>query len=250
MTGMSGFGYAQARIQARYGKRLPEAMWVQLSAVQTFQSYLEAARGTTLAPWVANLSSASDVHDVEHSMRGTLYTAIGELSRWVPRRWRGAVAWLHWLVYLPALRYLLEGASIPDWMREGHRLRSFLQDSVEGRARAIAAAGGEGLVRAWRRHEPMEDGWVSHWRALWPGDKAAPLEVLDELVELLVQHVRQFALGPPETAWQARRRLQVRLERLFRRQARQPATVFIYLALVALDLERLRNELVSRIVYA
>ncbi len=250
MRGPAHFGYAQARIQARYGKRLPEAVWLQLSAAQTFQSYLEAARGTALAPWVANLSSASDVHDVEHSIRGSLYTAIGELSHWVPEPWVDAVLWIHWLVYLPALRYLLEGASIPDWMHEGHRLRPFLQDSVEGRAQAIEAAGGDILVLAWRRGEPLEDGWVRRWRELWSGGYTAAVDLLDDLTEMFLQHVGRFPHRAPETAWQARRALQVQLERLFRRQAMQPAIVFIYLALVALDLERLRSELLSRIVFA
>ncbi len=249
MKGLAHFGYAQARIQARYGRRVPEAVWLQLSSAQTFESYLEAARATALAPWVSNLSGASDIHDVEHSMRGTLYTAIGELSRWVPEPWADAVLWLHWLVYLPALRYLLEGASIPNWMYEGHRLRPFLQDSVEGRAQAIEAAGGEVLVLAWRRGEALEDGWLRRWRELWPGGHRGAREVLDDLTETLLQHLRQFADTAPESAWQARRTLQVRLERLFRRHARQPATVFIYLVLLALDLERLRNELLRRIVF-
>ncbi len=249
MRGLGHFGYAQARIQARYARRVPEVVWLQLRGAQTFQRYLEAVRGTALAPWVANLSGASDVHDVEHSMRGTLYSTIRELSRWVPEPWVDAVLWVHWLVYVPALRYLLEGAPIPEWMHEGHRLRPFLQESAEDRARAIEAAGGDMLVLAWRRGEPIEDGWLRGWRALWPARRGAAGDVLDGLSEMLLQHVRQFPEGTSETAWPARRALEVRLERLFRRHAMQPVVVFVYLALVALDLERLRSELLGRMVF-
>lgn len=247
---MSEFGYAQARIQARYGERPTEVIWLQLGAAQFFQSYLEAARSTTLGPWVANLSGASDVHDVEHSMRGTFYILLNQLARWVPEPWADSVLWVRWLVYLPALRYLLEGGPIPDWMREGHRLRPYLQESPEARAEAIVLAGGEPLVRSWRRGDPLERAWLERWRELWPGADPDVLQALDGLAALLAQHAREFADTRPEAAWQARTGLQRRLEILFRRQAMQPAAVFSYLALVALDLERLRGELVSRAIFA
>lgn len=241
-----GFGYAQARIQARYGLRPTEATWLQLAASQSFPAYLEAARTTTLGAWVVNLSGHSDVHDVEHCIRGVLYLAVTELAGWVPKPWAPPVLWTRWVVYLPAVRYLLEGSAVRAWMREGHRLRPFLQDSTAARAQAIEADGGGDLVRTWRRGEPLERGWLDAWRRRWPDAPAAMTSSLDHLAQLLVRHAREFADGSPAVTSLARHWLQGRLQRIFRRQAMQPAAVFAYLALLALDLERLRGDLVTR----
>ncbi|MEO5363643.1 MAG: hypothetical protein H7838_08475 [Magnetococcus sp. DMHC-8] len=57
------------------------------------------------------------------------------------------------------------------------------------------------------------------------------------------------ALPDSGAARQARQRLQQQLRELFRRQIGQPAALFIHLALLALDFERLRGGLVLRALY-
>ncbi len=247
---VSGFEYVQARLQARYAWRPTEAVWTQLDAAQGFQAYLEGARTTVLKPWVENLSAGSDVHDVEHSVRGTLYTTIHTVARWVPDAWFPAVIWLHWLAYLPALQYLLDGGRVLAWMQEGHRLRPFLEDSPEARKAAMIAAGGSPLVDGWEVRQDLLGGWLDAWRASWPRDCADHLAALQALAELMVAHVRHFSLESPDGARSARRSLSPRLERAFRRHALAPASVFAYLALLALDLERLRAGLVRRVLFA
>jgi hypothetical protein len=49
--------------------------------------------------------------------------------------------------------------------------------------------------------------------------------------------------------WPLRRTLQARLTLLFRRAMLDPAAAFAYLALTALDLERLRGELLRRAAF-
>ncbi len=246
---ISGFEYAQARIQARYARRPSESVWTQLDAAQGFAAYLEGARTTVLRPWVESLSGRSDVHDVEHSIRGTLYTSIHTTARWVPGPWSGAVTWLQWLVYLPALEYLLGGGRVLAWMREGHRLRPYLADSSKAREQALAAAGGAYLVEAWESERTLLAGWLDGWRASWPRDGSERLAALQALTELLVEHVRRFSAAPPASGWSGRRSLAKRLELRFRRHALTPAAVFAYLALLALDLERLRGGLVRRVLF-
>ena len=247
---VSGFEYVQARLQARYARRPTELVWSRLDAAQGFQAYLEGARTTVLKPWVQNLSAGSDVHDVEHSVRGTLYTSIHTVARWVPSVWSPAVLWLHWLAYLPALQYLLDGGPVLAWMLEGHRLRPFLADSLEARKAAVIAAGGHPLVDAWGSGRELLDGWFDAWQASWPRDCPGHTATLRTLAELMVVHFRGFSVEPPHGAWSSRRSLLQSLRRAFRRHALAPASVFAYLAMLALDLERLRAGLVTRVLFA
>ncbi len=250
MTHVSGFEYVQARLQARYAERPSESVWGQLEAAQGFSAYLEAARPRVPTPWLENLSTGSDVHDVEHSVRGTLYTSIEQVARWVPVPWREAVLWLQWLVYLPALGYLLEGGAVLAWMREGHRLRPYLADAPSARKTALVGAGAACLVSAWESREGLVAGWLEGWSASWPMDSDEHVAPMQALTVLTRGHLRHFAGLSTDRAWPARGALAHRLELMFRRHAMTPAAVFAYLALLALDLERLRGGLVQRALFA
>lgn len=246
---ISGFEYAQVRLQARYGQRASESVWARLEAEKDFQSYLETARTTVLAPWVANLSANSDNHDVEHSVRGTLYTTIHEVAHWLPKNWAPAVLWLQWLVYLPALRYLLADGSVRPWMAEGHRLRPFIDGPAMARANAVVAGGGAPLVAAWRTQCSMLEAWTTAWHASWPLEGAVYADTLDALATLIAKHVSHFHEVTLEGAWSARHALSEQLRWRFRRHAMTPTPAFAYLALLALDLERLRGALVKRVLF-
>ena len=63
-------------------------------------------------------------------------------------------------------------------------------------------------------------------------------------------HVQTFRQAAPASAWLLRRELRERLRLRFRQQTLQPLVPFIYLALVALDLERLRSALISRALFS
>jgi hypothetical protein len=60
------------------------------------------------------------------------------------------------------------------------------------------------------------------------------------------EHLAAFGGLPPEAAAASRERLAERVLRQLHDAAGQPAALFAYLLLVALDLERLRGEFVLR----
>ena len=72
---------------------------------------------------------------------------------------------------------------------------------------------------------------------------------LERLTYLLIDHRRRFPLLAPEQAWPARDALRMTLRHLFHRYLLQPANPFVFLCLVACDLERLRRALVSRALF-
>jgi hypothetical protein len=63
-------------------------------------------------------------------------------------------------------------------------------------------------------------------------------------------HLAAFARIAPAHAWEARHSMERRLRFMFRRCAFTGAAVIVYLLLAALDLERLRAEVVERLIYA
>jgi hypothetical protein len=69
------------------------------------------------------------------------------------------------------------------------------------------------------------------------------------LVATIVSHLERFKRVNVRDAWQERSALERELRRLFRKSALRPETAFCYLALVALDLERLRAALVRRVLW-
>ena len=69
------------------------------------------------------------------------------------------------------------------------------------------------------------------------------------LVRVLRDHRRAFVAADPAQGWLLRGSLRSRLALLLRRATLEPAAAFIHLALCALDLERLRAELLRRLVF-
>ncbi len=248
MSPHAGFAYAQARIQTRYGGRPSETAWRQLDGVSDFALYLERARATPLGPWVANLSPSTAVHEVESRLRAAMRALIDEVAGWLPREWRAAVRWAVHLVTLPIAQHLARGAEVDPWMRRDDSLAPLLAAASDGPGGRFAC------VPARRPPVPGQetwllDAWLEEWRRLWPPMGEGERRSLERVAQGIGMHLRGFARVPPERAWEARRALQQTLQQQFRGAAFEPAAAFVYLALVALDLERLRAALVGRALY-
>ena len=254
MTAPLAFGYCQARLQARFA-RLPETSdWARLDGGRTLAAALEEARAGRLGPWVEGLGGAMEGAEVERRLRMFAADRVEEIAAWVPAPWHAAVAWWVWLPYLPLLGYLSATAGPyagswgppPGWAAADARLRPLLDAAGHPDPGAPRRAG-----RAWPA-TPGQDpatAWVEGWRGRWPACRGDGHHDLEALVARCAAHLDRFRAATPESAWGLRAALRERLRLDFRRLPLAPVTVFIYLALVFLDLERLRAELLRRALF-
>jgi len=203
------FAYAQSRLQSRYGARADEALWRALEASRGAGHYLAQTRSGPLAAWTDGLADARDPHRVEQHLRERWQRHVDEVAGWLPRRWQAAARAFGRLPELPL--------KPPD-------------------APAGAAADPDAAAR-----------WLSAWQRQLPA--AAEAALCRRPAELLLPRLSggSRAGGPARAAGAAA--VQPALARLFRRHAATAVAVFAYLALVALDLERLRGGLVVRALF-
>jgi len=227
---MCALEYAQARVQSRHGERAPAQAWASLHASMTLAALLEQARASALESWTAGLDAGCAPADVEALLRERLRGRITEVARWMPGPWRAAVLWTRVLLDLPALQHLAFGHAPAPWMARDAAL-----------AARIAEAPDEDRARRMRR------AWLESWRRQWPRCGADERHAMEELVRAFEAHVAAFERAAPDDAWNLRRALEARIEILFRRHALLAAAAFDHLALLALDVERLRAELMARI---
>ena len=73
--------------------------------------------------------------------------------------------------------------------------------------------------------------------------------MLVTFMQLLSRHARAMRTAPPGDASAIVQSLRARLEILYRRAVLEPTVAFAYLALAALDLARLRAEVLRRAVF-
>ena len=237
------FAYAQARAQARLGERLTPAAWQLLEASGTLAQYLHAARSTNLQSRVRSLTAASSPHSIERSLRRDWRAEVDAARRWVPGRWRPAVAWTAWLCDLPALAWLEQGGEPLPWMGNDPQLAPFATDVDALRQRELATAG----LGALASRDDILAAWRQRFEALWPaGDPG--VRRLGKLIELVDNYRREPATGSRERRVPGQP-LEARAVRLIRRNLQEPVTVFTHLLLVALDLGRLRDGLVRRALF-
>ncbi len=237
--------YAQARLQARFGQRPDETLWRTLERAHGFAAALEIARSSGLRRWTAAIDPASDSHAIEISLRAQWRECVGEMARWMPERWQSATLWTSRLPDLPALCHLARGEAPLPWMSLDPELRPYATADAQARdarlrqealafaaplwpAAGTPATGDESFETRLRR------AWLEEWRRRWPvRGEAGALEELIALVESSLEEPMQ----------RARQDLMRRLRGLFRRSTLQPAAAFVLLAFTAIDLQRLRAEL-------
>jgi hypothetical protein len=94
-------------------------------------------------------------------------------------------------------------------------------------------------------HVSVGAAWQAHLQTLTPPSDAQTRRLLQLLLQAINTHCDRL-LNSATTAMALRRELADRLERLFRAAAGTVVATACHLALVALDLERLRGGLVSR----
>ncbi|MGD2112070.1 MAG: hypothetical protein PVI50_01705 [Gammaproteobacteria bacterium] len=244
------FRYAQARLQARLGARATDHDWRHPQGSGDLAGYLQAAGRTRLQAWINGLHAGHNSHAIELTLRQHYRRHVAEVAAWLPARWAVVVRALAQLPDLPALQHLLGGNTVPAWMRDDPQLRPYTSEHPATRAAALeASAATAWLVSAWQREDALPEAWYEHWRRLWP---RSPRQTtgLQHLGQLLLGHLRQLQADPGAgTDWH-REQLLHRLTAAFRRYSFQPAATCALTGIIALDLERLRADLVERALFA
>jgi hypothetical protein len=261
MSGGVSIEYAHARVSARLGQRPDERLWQQLRAGRRLAALLDSVRASRAAPYVSGIEPRAGLDAIELAFRQQFRLRVDEVAQWAPDAWVEAVIWVRPLVDLPALAYLDSGGSVLAWMKLDPELAPYAVASPAER-RAMLRAGPVApvadqlvaeIVEAAGRPpgrpalHPALAAWERHWRTLWPDVSDDERTSLDALTGMIRQHALAFPQTPPGDAAGARELLAARVSRLMRRVAAQPAALFAWLALFALDLERLRGEFATRV---
>jgi hypothetical protein len=254
--------YAQARLQARYGQRGDEPLWNQLRGARSLAAALETLRASPLRRWVAAIPADADADEIELRLRTELRAAIAEVAAWVSGEWQPALEWTAHLVDLPAVTRLARGEPPAPWMRRDPVLHQYAEDDADARRAALRNGALASVVLAIEAQLADAGGgrgaagdalalevWLDEWRDRWPDRDSDDAAALEELASLVLGHLPRFLEGGPEEAWTARRSLETQIAARFRRHAFTPVAAFAYAALVALDIEKLRAQLVTRAAF-
>ena len=188
-------------------------------------------------------------HEIERVLRGHWRELVAEVAAWMPEDWRAAVHWCASLVDLSVLQHLARGGELLPWMRDDPVYRELAER--ESAVFGAAPAGGPlaPLAAAWSDADRMGSLWVAEWRRRIPRATACRRRAPCRGGRALAAHLAAFRDRAVRDGWPLRRTLQARLALLFRRAMLDPAAAFIFLALAALDLERLRGEILRRAAF-
>lgn len=249
MIGALDFGYAQARIQARFAALPAEAEWQRLAGARSLGAYLEDARVGPLRPWVKGFSALSGAHDLERGLRSLVWEQVHEVAGWVPRAWRPAVQWVAWLPFLAVFEDLARDRPMPLWASQDPRLRELLDDAGEPAPPVLRGCGLTGLTTPDAAGQ-VAARWVREWQDRWPTPCRGHGQALAAFRRELGGHLEAFRHASPDAAWGLRQTLRDRLRLRLHQRLLQPLTIFLYLALILLDLERLRGELLRRRLFS
>jgi hypothetical protein len=237
--------YALARLHARHGERADTAAWQRLAVAREFATLLDAARASPLQRWLGGITPHSDAHAIEAVLRERWRSRVAEVITWMPARWQGALAWCGLWPDLAPLQHLLRGGEPAAWMRDEPLWQQLASAQPAARGAVLAAAGLGALLDGAAPRLSLLPAWSREWQRRAPaalGDEATT----QALVATLRAHGAAFAAAPVDQAASLRSGLRARLALLLRRATLQPAAVFIHLLHDALELERLRGELLDR----
>jgi hypothetical protein len=137
----------------------------------------------------------------------------------------------------------------PQWLFDDAELRPFAAEDMASRLEAMHNSDCGYLAVAWQRGTPLPVAWLDHWQQQWPASRryAEGRIYLGRLFRQYLQETRgahKTASGLP------RLRLVSGFNHAFRCFSFEPAAACAHLGLVALDLEKLRGELLQRALFA
>jgi hypothetical protein len=176
-------------------------------------------------------------------MRAHWHERVNVIAAWMPSRWRASIEWCALLVDLPVLQHLARGGASPRWLADDP-LRAALGDEHRRRRAGLAAL----LDAASANPDRVAEIWHAEWNRRLP-DPRRRTSLLQETIRIVAEHWKAFRDPRAADGRTLRLALHARLSRLFRRATLDPAAAFIFLALSALDFERLRGEILRRVAF-
>jgi hypothetical protein len=240
------YGYAQARLQARFGSRPATSDWQHIEATRDLGAVLQIVRGNALARWTSRLATRPGVHEIERRLREEWLRAVDEVASWQPEQWREGTRWLRWIIYLPPLQKLARGGRAPAWMRADPVLGPIVARDPRERGPALARTSLAPLAAGFKLPPDVTGALTRHWQTLWPKERTARAP-LERLLRTIREHFERLATAPATASSQeSLQALARQLKASFRRHPLSPAAAVAYLALLALDLLRLRGALTVR----
>ena len=245
----NNFAYVQARLQARHGKRPDSATWSQLDSTIDVPGLIHLVRSTSLASWMDSVQPTPDVHVLERTLRHRWLRHIDTVAGWSPQHWRNAIRWVGTSILLPSLHHARSGNAPPQWTADDPTLLTTLNEPSNEVSLHFKGLPISTLINS-APDQPLSTVWYNLWRSLWPSSSKQVYQELQKLMETVETHHTELAtLKPTANTAKSRSKLRHELKRGFRRGAQTPSAVFCYLGLCALDLQRLRGNLVTRALF-
>ena len=241
--------YALARVQARRGQHLSEAAWRQLESSRDAGHFFDAVRGTPLASWVASLDPTHDCHVIERTLRAEWRRHVQSIAQWHPREWQAWLAWTEWLPTLSLLAQLARPEPAPGWMLADSVCGPIASGTPAERATSMQQTALAPLEAVVRSEVSPGQAWRDYWSTLMPAADARTRQLFDALLTVIDKHSQQMLLRNLDAAV-LRGELAMHLQHLFRAAAGTVIATLCHLALLALDLERLRGDLINRCLFA
>jgi hypothetical protein len=237
--------YAYARLCARVGERPDELAWRSIEAIRALPAFLEAARNLPFKRWLVDITADADAHRIEAALAARRRALVVEVARWMPGPWQAAIHWAGVLPELPAIEHLARGGEALPWMRQDALLAPLCEVGTPG-AGPLAS-----LANEWRRPDGLLHAWRTEWTRRLPNGALTRSASIHELARLFAttRTATYVSSAHRPIADSQRAMLAERLALLFRRSTLDPAAAFVFLALIALDLERLRGELLRRAIF-
>jgi hypothetical protein len=242
------YAYVQTRLQARHGERPGEEDWRRLRSIGDFGNYLQVAQRSSLNVWVVGMGVNTSAHEIELLLRQRFRSYIDELSRWLGGDWHAAVAWARRLIDLPALNHILSGQPPANWMLDDPELKPFIHVNENLRDDAFMESDCRVFLQAWKKQESLTDAWFREWQLLSPLERHQQ-SGLNQITRLFAEKIRSQCESPDDNTGLAREALELELRGAFRRLAGRPEMIFAHLGLVAIDIEKLRGDLVRRSLF-
>ncbi len=235
--------YAQARLCARFGERPDELAWRSIEPIRSLPALLDAARRLPFRTWIEGVTPVATPHEIEAALVARRRALVAEVACWMPETWQPVVEWAGIAADLPVLEHLSRGGEALPWMRQDPFYKALCPDG----ARPPSGPPFLPLAPGWKRPDGLWPAWRKEWMRRLP--RSATGGLLDELARTLASQ-RIDPRGASDLTAVRRSALSSRLVLLFRRSAGDAAAAFVFLAISALDLERLRGEILRRAVFS